>query len=37
VRAGEKLEWDAANMRFPNLPAADLYLTKNYRAGWKLV
>jgi len=37
VRAGEKLEWDAANMRFPNLPAADQYLTKNYRAGWKLV
>jgi hypothetical protein len=24
-------------MRFPNLPAADQYLTKNYRAGWKLV
>jgi predicted dehydrogenase len=37
VRAGEKLEWDAANMRFPNMPAADQYLTKNYRAGWKLV
>ncbi len=36
VRAGEKLEWDAANMRFPNLPAADQYLTKDYRAGWKL-
>ncbi len=37
VRAGEKLEWDAANMRFPNLPAADQYLTKECRAGWKLV
>jgi hypothetical protein len=37
VRAGEKLEWDAANMRFPNLPAADQYLRKDYRAGWKLI
>jgi len=36
VRAGEKLEWDAANMRFPNLPAADQYLAKDYRAGWRL-
>jgi len=31
-----RVEWDAANMRFPNLPAADQYLTKDYRAGWKL-
>ena len=37
VRAGEKLSWDAANMRFPNFPAADQYLTKNYRAGWNLL
>jgi len=37
VRAGEKLYWDAANMRFPNFPGADQYLTKNYRAGWNLL
>jgi len=37
VRAGEKLSWDAANMRFPNFPAADQYLKKDCRAGWKLL
>jgi hypothetical protein len=37
LRAGEKLSWDAQNVRFPNFPAADQYLTRDYRAGWKLV
>ncbi len=37
VRAGGMLEWDAANMRFPNFPEADQYLRKHYRAGWKFL
>lgn len=28
---GKKLEWDAKNMRVPNLPAANALLTRNYR------
>lgn len=35
-RAGRKLEWDAANMKFPNAPEADKYLQREYRAGWTL-
>ncbi|MBP7569750.1 MAG: Gfo/Idh/MocA family oxidoreductase [Acidobacteria bacterium] len=37
IRSGEKLYWDAANMRFPNCPEADQYLTRKYRAGWEVV
>jgi predicted dehydrogenase len=36
IRAGEKLEWDAANMRFPNMPAADEFLRRPRRKGWEL-
>jgi hypothetical protein len=36
VRSGEKLVWDAENMRFPNVPEADQYLRRNYREGWSL-
>ena len=35
-RAGQKLEWDAANMKFPNFPDAEKYLGREYREGWKL-
>jgi len=35
-RAGKKLEWDAAAMRFTNAPDADRYLSRDYRAGWRL-
>ncbi|MDG1891394.1 MAG: Gfo/Idh/MocA family oxidoreductase [Verrucomicrobiota bacterium] len=35
-RAGKKLEWDASNMRIPNLPDAEKYLGRSYRKGWKL-
>ena len=31
---GQKLEWDAANMKFPNYPAAERYLRRKYRDGW---
>jgi predicted dehydrogenase len=33
---GVTLEWKAKAMRFPNQPKADLLLTKDYRAGWKI-
>lgn len=34
--SGQKLEWDAATMKFPNLPAAEKLLTKTYRKGWEI-
>lgn len=34
VRAGRPIEWDAANMRVTNLPAANQWLTKQYRPGF---
>ena len=37
LRMGRRLEWDGANMRFKNVPDADQYVTKEYRAGWKTV
>ncbi len=36
VRSGEKLYWDAENMRFPNVPEADRYLRRDARAGWSI-
>jgi predicted dehydrogenase len=30
------LEWDAANLRFPNAPEADMLLTKTYRKGFEV-
>jgi len=36
-RAGQKLEWNAAEMRVTNTSAADRFLKRDYRAGWKLV
>jgi len=35
-RAGKRLEWDAAAMKFPNAPEADSYLAREYREGWSL-
>ncbi len=35
LRFGRKLEWDAANMKFTNLPEANQYVSKEYRKGWK--
>ena len=34
LRCGKKLEWDAANMRFPNAPEAERYLRVELRKGW---
>lgn len=36
-RAGKKLEWDAATMKATNCPAADAFIRRDYRKGWKLV
>jgi len=33
---GQKLEWAAANMRFPNYPEAERHLRRKYRDGWKV-
>ena len=35
-RVGEKLEWDAKNLRATNCPAADKYISKKYRPGWEV-
>ncbi len=35
-RAGEKLEWDAANMKVANRPEAEQFLRRKYREGWNL-
>ena len=31
---GQKLEWNAAKMKFPNHPDAERYLRRKYREGW---
>jgi predicted dehydrogenase len=36
-RAGKKLEWDADGLKARNCPAADAFIRREYRAGWKLV
>ena len=35
-RAGTKIEWDAANLKIPNAPAAEAFLGRDYRPGWSL-
>ncbi|MGB6042430.1 MAG: Gfo/Idh/MocA family oxidoreductase [Pirellulales bacterium] len=35
-RTGQALEWDAANLRATNCPAADKYIKKEYRKGWEV-
>ncbi len=35
-RTGEKLEWDAANLKATNTSAADQYISKQYRTGWEV-
>ena len=34
VRARRRIEWDAAAMRVSNVPAANAFLTKEYRPGF---
>jgi predicted dehydrogenase len=33
---GQLLKWDAENMRFPNHPDAERYLSRIYRKGWNI-
>jgi len=35
-RVGQKLEWDAQNLKAANCPVADQYIRKQYRRGWAL-
>lgn len=35
-RTGQKLQWDAQQLRAANCPAADKYIRKEYRAGWEV-
>ena len=32
----QRLDWDAAGMRIPNLPEAERYLRRTYRKGWEV-
>ena len=32
----QQLDWDAANMRITNFDAANQFVKREYRAGWKL-
>jgi predicted dehydrogenase len=34
---GQKLEWDAENLKIPNFPEAEKYLRRTYREGWKVL
>jgi predicted dehydrogenase len=36
LKAQKALDWDAANMRFPNAPEAEKFLKIDYRKGWSL-
>ena len=35
-RTGQKLQWDAENLRATNCPAADKFIQKQYRPGWEI-
>ncbi len=35
-RAGQKIEWNAAEMKIPNAPDAERFLSREPRAGWSL-
>jgi predicted dehydrogenase len=35
-RAGQKLDWDGANLKATNCPSAEQYLRREYRKGWTL-
>ena len=35
-RSEQKIEWDAANLRATNCPAADQFISRTPRAGWSL-
>jgi hypothetical protein len=36
MRAGQEIQWDAANVKVTNIPEANQYLQREYRQGWYL-
>ncbi|MCX6226320.1 MAG: Gfo/Idh/MocA family oxidoreductase [Bacteroidia bacterium] len=36
LRAGKKVDYDAANMKITNIPEANKFLAREYRKGWEL-
>jgi hypothetical protein len=36
LRAGSRIDWDAANIKARGLPAADAFIKEDYRKGWEL-
>ncbi len=36
-RTGQELQWDAAALKATNCPAADQFISKQYRKGWEIV
>jgi len=36
IRVGQRLEWDAENLRVTNVPEANRYVRREYRKGWEL-
>jgi len=36
IRAGKRIDWDSANLRARDLPAANQYIHREYRKGWTL-
>jgi hypothetical protein len=35
-RTGEKLQWDAENLKTTNCPEANQFIRREYREGWTL-
>jgi predicted dehydrogenase len=36
LRTGQRIEWDAANLKAKGVPAADAIIKESYRKGWEL-
>jgi len=36
VRTGKRIEWNSKKMKATNVPEANQYVSKTYRAGWKI-
>ncbi len=36
LRVGENIAWDAGKMQAPGCPAAQPYIEREYRQGWKI-
>jgi predicted dehydrogenase len=36
MRVGKRIDWDSANLRARDLPAADPYIHREYRKGWSI-